>query len=68
MSKSAANDFRAVPHAGDATAGALATEACAVVTHADIDVLARGVQSGFHPYAGRVSVLHDVGEGLLQDA
>jgi len=39
--EAAADDFRAMPHAGDPTTGAFAAEACAVVTHADVDVLAR---------------------------
>src|SRR5712671_6951025 len=65
--EAAADDFRAMPHAGDPTTGAFAAEACAVVTHADVDVLARYIQSGLYVDTGRAGVFHDVGKRLLQD-
>jgi hypothetical protein len=58
----------AMPHARDAAARAFAVESCAVVAHLDVDVLAGLIQSGLNVYAGRVGVLHDVSEGLLQGA
>jgi len=56
-----------MPHAGDAATGPFAGEACAVVTHLDIDVLARCIQSSLYVYAGRPGMFHDIGERLLQD-
>ncbi len=64
----AADDCRAMLHARDAAARAFAAESCGVVAHLDVDVLAGFIQSGLDGYAGRAGVLHDVGEGLLQDA
>jgi hypothetical protein len=58
----------AMPHARDAAARAFGAESCAVVAHLDVDVLAGLIQSGLTAYAGRAGVLHDVSEGLLQDA
>jgi len=64
----AANDFRAMPHAGDTTTHAFAGEARAIVTHLDVDVLACCIQSGLYVYVGRVCMLHNIGEYLVQNA